>query len=122
MKATVLLITALALAASAVFLSNFYREENSTHLDALNTTARNTTDADRPVNNLSDSVEQDSTASSIGSDSKDTITAAQPNESDTESTTQDSFSQDSIDVLELGKQPLDEVSFRYWVNLSLIHI
>ena len=120
MKATVLLIAALALTASAVFLRDFYPASTSTHLDH----ASNTAAADKPVKNLSDSVaqEQDSTASSIGSDtssttdSKDTITAAQPNESDTESITQDSFSQDSIDVLELGKQPLDEVSFRYWVS------
>ena len=120
MKATALLIAALALTASAVFLRDFYPAATSTHLDH----ASNTAAADKPVKNLSDSVaqEQDSTASSIGSDtssttdSKDTITAAQPNESDTESITQDSFSQDSIDVLELGKQPLDEVSFRYWVS------
>ena len=66
MKATVLLIAALALTASAVFLRDFYPASTSTNLDH----ASNTAAADKPVKNLSDSVaqEQDSTASSIGSD------------------------------------------------------
>lgn len=84
-------------------------------VDSSATIANTDTNADNADGNAI-SVQITPTADASGTSPNNPTASPIDNDNSTELVNEDLSGQDAIDVLELGKQPLDEISFRYWIN------